>query len=333
MNKYLIYRTDRIGDFLLSAILINSIKRNDPESHIIVVCSSKNFNYIKNFDLVDQAILYPEKNFLKKIYFYFTILREKLSCTIVCDGKKRSIYSAIISRSKKKLLITTKPFYKSIFKIFFSKIFVDKESETKIIEIKKVINYLNFNFSDTDLNTINFNKNLILNKKFDKINNISPIIFHFDEKWIHNEYIKSYTSIEPSSNQLLEFLSNMSSTSNKNIIITTGINSNPIFNKIKDKFENFDNDLYVKNIENKKIFLIEKLTFSELQYLVSKSNLIISPHGAITHVAGSLNIPIFDIIDSSESSFFYKWSSHFRNYKKFVRKNFNLLSIEIINSL
>ena len=57
MNNYLLFRTDRIGDFLLSAILLKAIKRNDPNAHISVVCSSKNFNYIKNFHLVDEAIL------------------------------------------------------------------------------------------------------------------------------------------------------------------------------------------------------------------------------------------------------------------------------------
>ena len=46
MNKYLIFRTDKIGDFLISAILIKSIRRNDPDSFINVVASEKNYNYI-----------------------------------------------------------------------------------------------------------------------------------------------------------------------------------------------------------------------------------------------------------------------------------------------
>ena len=39
MNKYIFFRTDRIGDFLLSAVLIKAIKRNDTYSHITVVGS------------------------------------------------------------------------------------------------------------------------------------------------------------------------------------------------------------------------------------------------------------------------------------------------------
>ena len=41
MNKYLFFRTDRIGDFLLSAVLLRSIKRNDKSSHITIVASEK----------------------------------------------------------------------------------------------------------------------------------------------------------------------------------------------------------------------------------------------------------------------------------------------------
>ena len=55
MNQYLIFRTDRIGDFLLSMILIKNIKRNDKKAFIVVVCSAKNYNYIKTFDSIDKS--------------------------------------------------------------------------------------------------------------------------------------------------------------------------------------------------------------------------------------------------------------------------------------
>ena len=42
--KYLIFRSDRIGDFLITLPLIQSIKGNDENSSIEVVCSSKNAN-------------------------------------------------------------------------------------------------------------------------------------------------------------------------------------------------------------------------------------------------------------------------------------------------
>ena len=57
VNKYLIFRTDRIGDFLITAILIKSIKRNDPNSYIQIISSKKNYTYIKSFKMVDEVIL------------------------------------------------------------------------------------------------------------------------------------------------------------------------------------------------------------------------------------------------------------------------------------
>ena len=50
MKKYLIFRTDRVGDFLLTLSLIKLIKSNDPQSTITVIASKKNFKYIESFD-------------------------------------------------------------------------------------------------------------------------------------------------------------------------------------------------------------------------------------------------------------------------------------------
>ena len=76
MNKYIFFRTDRIGDFLLSAVLIKSIKRNDPSSHITVVSSKKNYNFIKDINFVDTTIIYPEK-VIDRLKFFFSLINKK----------------------------------------------------------------------------------------------------------------------------------------------------------------------------------------------------------------------------------------------------------------
>ena len=52
--KYLIFRSDRIGDFLITSPLIQSIKRNDKNNFIEVVCSAKNFNFVNNLNFVNK---------------------------------------------------------------------------------------------------------------------------------------------------------------------------------------------------------------------------------------------------------------------------------------
>ena len=111
MNKYIFFRTDRIGDFLLSAVLIKSIKRNDSSSHITVVGSKKNYNFIKDINFVDTAIIYPEK-FFDRFIFFFNLINKKYFFSCVLDGKKRSIFASILINAKVKIFCSHKLFYK-----------------------------------------------------------------------------------------------------------------------------------------------------------------------------------------------------------------------------
>jgi len=70
MNRYLIFRTDRIGDFLISAILLKCIKKSDPTASIIVVGSNKNSKYIQTFPYVDQVIQLNNNLFSKLNVFF-----------------------------------------------------------------------------------------------------------------------------------------------------------------------------------------------------------------------------------------------------------------------
>jgi len=56
VNRYLIFRTDRIGDFLVTAILLKCIKKNDLNAHITLIASNSNLSYIKTFPYVNQVI-------------------------------------------------------------------------------------------------------------------------------------------------------------------------------------------------------------------------------------------------------------------------------------
>ena len=49
MSKYLFFRTDRIGDYIFSRMIVDTIKKNNPNSQIDFVCSEYNSKYIRNF--------------------------------------------------------------------------------------------------------------------------------------------------------------------------------------------------------------------------------------------------------------------------------------------
>ena len=293
MNKYLIFRTDRIGDFLISLILINSIKRNDPSCYITVVSSEKNYKYINSFKIVDKVFLF-KKDFFNKIKLFSLLNMHSYNSIIVHDSKNKSKFISFFLKSKKKYIPQNKKFV------------------PYIEEIKNILEDLNFDFDDKDFNTLD-NRNFY----YSKLNEKGYILVHFDEKWIFNKYIKNYVNIEPSENELESFLTSLSLKSNKDIIVTTG-------NKTPYILTNF----FSKNL-NDKIKLIEKNNFTDLESIINYSSLLISCHGAVSHVATAKNIKQIDIIDESYN--YKKWTKHFRNYKSINRKSFKELSIEILN--
>jgi len=294
VNKYLIFRTDRIGDFLLSMILIKNIKRNDKKSYIVIVSSEKNYNYIKTFSIIDEVIkLNP--NFFSRISVINQLRRHKFKLTIIHDGKNRSKFINFFIKKDKSIYINN-----------------DDIKSSHFFKIKTIIHSLSFNFDNNDLNILQ-NSNFS-NKKKDFI------ILHYDEKWSSETYISKYKNIEPSDEQFLDFINKIIFKTNYNLVITTGIVTPTKLKRMLLKTNN--------NIE-----LVEDLNFIELQEIVSQSKLLISCHGAISHVASAYNIKQIDIIDINLKNPYSNWTDHFRNYFPIYRKNFKNLSAEILSLL
>ena len=88
MKEYLIFRTDRVGDFLLTLSLIKIIKINHPESKITIIASEKNFDYIKTFKVVNNVIKL-KNNFFSKISLILNLRKKIFDSIIVHDVKKR----------------------------------------------------------------------------------------------------------------------------------------------------------------------------------------------------------------------------------------------------
>ena len=295
MNKYLIFRTDRIGDFLISLILIRSIKMVDGKSFITVVASEKNYQYIKSFNIIDEVILL-RRGFFNKLKLFFILRKQSFDNLIVHDGKTRSklITSLLSSKSK-----------------YFSNI---NKFPSYIDEIKHILKNLNITFNNNVLDILN-------DRDYSKIYTPKKpyILVHFDEKWIFDQYINTYSNIEPSLKELETFLTSLTEKTNKKIVVTSGVNK-PII--LKNFFENNSDE---------KINLLENLNFFQLESIIVNASLLISCHGAVSHVAAAKSVEQIDIIDKSYN--YSKWTNHFRNYKSVERKTFDYLYKEILNSL
>jgi hypothetical protein len=128
---------------------------------------------------------------------------------------------------------------------------------------------------------------------------------------------------------LENFLNYLALNNNKDIVITNGIIDNFLFNKLKLNFNKIDDNLYLKQIGNNKIILFNDSDLEVLIDIISLSSLVITCHGAVTHIASSFNIKIIDIIERSKEDFYKIYTSHLRNYNKIFRQSFNVLTKKI----
>ena len=91
--KTLVFRTDRIGDFLISCPFIISYKKAFKNNSVEIISSEYNFKYIKNFKFIDNVLpLSIDSKFLRKIFLLlkmiFFLRKTKYNDIIVLDGKK-----------------------------------------------------------------------------------------------------------------------------------------------------------------------------------------------------------------------------------------------------
>ena len=317
MNKILIFRTDRIGDFLISTPIFSSLKRKFVNCKIDIVCSNLNYDFIKSFNFFNNVYLYPD-NFFKKLSFYLSL--NDYDHILVLDGKKRSIYNAIFNRSKAKTLFTPSYSVKKMFKYFFNSVYLIDYNIPKIDLIKKFLSNMDCEYKSIDLNFLlkYENSESLKYKKSD----YGYIILNLDEKWIYKNYIKTYKNIEPTFVQFVNFLSLLSK--NNKVIIVNGFFENPLLEELK--ISNYINN-------NKNVAIKDKINIFELQFLIKNSNCLISCHGAPSHIASNYNIKVIDIVDNSEIKFFSSYNHHFYNKVQIIREDFDNLSRKIIENL
>ena len=151
--KYLIFRTDRIGDFLITLPLLKSIKRNNPNSIISVVSSTKNIDFIKKNIFVDEVFLLESNNLKDKFKLFFKLNKYKYEAIIISDKKNRSIILGLFLKGKNKIFNVSKSFQKKILNFFFKNTFLDND-ELKNVTVKDILkkncNSLNIELNKKD---------------------------------------------------------------------------------------------------------------------------------------------------------------------------------------
>ena len=341
--KYLFFRTDRIGDFLITAPLIHAVKNKKSKSIICVVASTKNYEFIKNYKFVDEIFILKKNNIINKLKLFFQLRKYKYDAIIVSDKKNRSILLTIILKSKKKIFNVSKKFHKKILDLLFDDVFLDNDNEINY-PIKKILenncNSLNLHLKDENFHYLkknqfinSFTHNDILLSNYENF-----IVFHYDEKWEIENYSKVFkkatnlTDLKVNTNLFKEFLSEFSKKKSIKIIITTGTINTKVVEDLKNILKKINDDLYEINLNGCNGYLLLKQDFFSISHLISKCSLLISCHGAFTHIASNYNVKILDIIEKSKYNHYKRITYHMKKYTYIYRDNFEELSKSIIKN-
>ena len=75
-KRILIFRTDRVGDLIVTCPAILTIKEFFVDCKITLISSSKNIEYAKNLNIFEEIISYPFKGLLNKIKFIHNLRKQ-----------------------------------------------------------------------------------------------------------------------------------------------------------------------------------------------------------------------------------------------------------------
>ena len=94
MVNILIFRTDKIGDLIVTIPTILTIKKYFREIDITLVASEKNYKYADTLGIFNQIHQFPRKNIFSKIFFIHKLYKKKFDYIFIFDGKERTILKA-----------------------------------------------------------------------------------------------------------------------------------------------------------------------------------------------------------------------------------------------
>ena len=331
MKKILAFRTDRLGDYLITSKILKDLKLK--YDHLTVVCSKTNYTLIKSQSFIDKIIVYDKKfSLLQKIKIFFDLFFNRYFLILALDGKNFSLLCSIlligkklcISYNKKKKILGYDFYFNRPFSII-SKIFFSKNETFSSRNILKKTEHLctlyhrlcneyieikneDFYYEVPDQAKKDFNN--VLNK-----HSLGEyILIHFDEKWL---------DIKDINNDLYQSILRLQQDTKKNIVISS-------FNNNHEYFFNFEEN--IKKFKPNNIILMKNLDIFLFERFINSSVIALSCHsGYLVQISGYNKAKVLDLINYNEKMWVSCWIPPNQNYKQIYKDKNNVkLSIRDI---
>ena len=323
MKKILAFRTDRLGDYIISSKILKELKIK--YGHLTVICSKTNYKLIKSQSYIDKVIVYDKKfTLLKKIKIFFEIFFNIYFLILILDGKNFSLLSSIfligkklcISYKKKKNILGYEFYFNRpisiISKIFFNKnmTFSSRNILRKTEHLSTMYHKLCEEYIKVENRKFYYEipsyiendfKNVINKYSFNEY-----ILIHLDEKWL---------DIKNINNDFYESILRLQQDTNKDIVISS-------FNNNHKYFINFEENL--KKFKPLNIILLKNLDIFMFERFINYSIFSLSCHsGYLVQISGYNNANIIDLINNDEKLWVSCWIPPNDNYKQIYKDNNN----------
>ena len=327
MASFLIFRTDRIGDFIFSRVLTESIKQNNPKHKIDFVCSSYNSSYVKHFKDINKIYILDKYNIRLMIKNLFNINRQNYDYLIILDGKRRSVFFSLLLKSKYKISVLKDFRPRLILSLFFDQYFINSEINSQFENFSSVINYLDLKvpkkinyFNNYNLKNINFGK---LPKKF--------TLLHLDEKWFEGHYYDDFKYMNLNEKNFYLLISTIKKKFKNDIVITSGKMNISKFNNIIDQFFLKKNkNIFISKRYKNKLIYIDGTDFRDLETVVYKASEVICCEGAISHVSNVFQKLTIALVNYQGVNTGIFWTKHMPRIKLIFRDNIKKICSNLI---
>ena len=326
MAKYLIFRTDRIGDFITSQVVTHSISEASKKNQVDVVASRYNSKYIKNFKYINRIFIFDksQNKILDFFNLFLQIKNKNYDYLIVLDGKRRSFLSGIFINSKIKICFLKDFYPKLLISLFYHKYIKNTETNTQYKNFQILINYLDIKSPKH----VNYYKNYNFAKK--KFILHKPYVhLHLDEKWFKDYYFHDFDYMNLTTDSIYYFLKSLIKKFKCNVIITQGFKKVAIMNEFKSKYFKNIKDPHT-TISKKKVKFIEQSSFRDLENIVLCSKILICCEGAISHVSHSLNKKTIALVQKDRLISTNFWIGHMSNIKTVFRNDIKQVTKDIL---
>ena len=320
MSKILVLKNDRVGDLANSLKGINSLLNENRDKQIEIILSeiSKDLSFLFKIKNVKISYLKYSLNFFDKVKLFLKVITSNYEKIYILTPKNIYFYLPLITNAKIFAITITNKNKSRPIKYLRAKLhyYKDNNRENRKIgqSISNLINDLCSNKKKTYPNILNNHPSLssLFNENISLLSNFIHI--HYKE----NIFSKNGWS----SDDFIDLLNSFKHL-NYNTIFTSDLGNFSYHNKFLSTISNVNFDNKISNLNFKsKIHYFHNINTQDLFKLIDLSNVVISPHGAMSVLASYLNKNVIDIFDTNiTSNSFHEFKPKNFNYKFLILSN------------